>query len=61
MRLSNPNDFDVTATLGDQTYTIAAGQAVTLNGFAGDYLEPGVHIVHASVYGGDSGAEIWLK
>jgi Flp pilus assembly protein TadG len=60
IRISNPNDFDVVVTLGAQQYTIKADEAMTLNGFAGDYLEPGVHILHSSIYG-DSGAEIWLK
>jgi hypothetical protein len=45
---------------GSQPTTLQVGESVTYRRPFGDYLAPGVHSVHMSVFAG-GGAEIWLR
>jgi hypothetical protein len=46
---------------GYPTRTLAIGAETVFDRPMGDYLAPGVHDVHLSVYRGSGGGEIWLK
>jgi len=39
---------------------VAVGASTTFGQDFGNYLAPGVHVLHISLYGGD-GAELWLR
>jgi hypothetical protein len=48
-----------TVVLGAVTLEMAAGETVTLDWPVGERLQPGVHVIHVSIYGG-TGPVLWL-
>ncbi len=59
LRLVN-NATQVKVQLGPFSSDLGPGQSVIFDRPFGDYLDPGVHIVTTSTYGG-SGPEVWLQ
>ncbi len=60
LRLTNGSDRTVDVTIGGVSAALRPGETRTIGARFGDYLAPGVHIVHTSLYGG-SGPELWLR
>jgi peptidoglycan hydrolase-like protein with peptidoglycan-binding domain len=58
LRVEN-GPLPATVELAGSTVDLAPGEAATIGPAFGDYLAPGVHTVHVSIYGG-SGPEVWL-
>ncbi len=60
-RLRLVNDAtQITVQFGPFSADLAPGQTVIFDRPFGDYLDPGVHLVTTSTYGG-SGPEVWLR
>lgn len=59
LRVRNNTDQQVDVSFAHHAATLAPGGAQAFAQAFGDYLEPGVHRVDTSLYGG-SGPEIWL-
>lgn len=59
LSVRNATDQEVHVTFAGRSATIAPGGTGGFDQPFGDYLQPGVHRVTASLYG-SSGAEIWL-
>jgi hypothetical protein len=58
VRLVN-NAAPSTVVLGAVTIEMASGETVTLDWPVGERLQPGVHVIHVSIYGG-TGPALWL-
>jgi hypothetical protein len=56
-----PGEVITVQFAGYPTRTVAIGEETVFDRPMGEYLAPGVHDVHLSVYRGSGGAEIWLK
>jgi hypothetical protein len=60
-RFNSPGEVITVQFAGYPTRTVAIGEETVFERPMGEYLAPGVHDVHLSVYRGSGGAEIWLK
>jgi Tfp pilus assembly protein PilE len=61
LSVTNSTKQEITVSIGGKSLTLPAGATQSISDSFGSYLEPGVHNVHASNYGGGSGPEIWLQ
>jgi hypothetical protein len=59
LQVRNNTDQQVSVSFADFSATLAPGASQLFDRAFGDYLQPGVHGVDVSLYGG-SGPEIWL-
>jgi hypothetical protein len=56
----NDTEETIDVQLGAYKLTITSGFTGEISQPVGTYLAPGVHVAHTSIYGGQSGPEVWV-
>lgn len=56
----NETEETIQIQLGPYPLAITSGSTGEIDQPVGNYLAPGVHVAHASIYGGQSGPEVWV-